>query len=151
MEIGNALKNYLESESSAGSSSFDVFAVYVEIAQNIRRYAFARGYGDSDASSTVVVSRDVEGRYVIAAGNVVERADGESLLRRLDALAAMDKAALKAAYKEQLRKPRAETSGPASAGLGLIDMARKASAPLSGHLHPMPGRDQYFFSLRVVI
>lgn len=151
VEIGNALKNYLESESAAGSSAFDVFAVYVELAQNIRRYAGRHGYGDADASSTVLVSRCADGGYVISAGNVVEKPDGEALAERLVSLACMDKAALKAAYKEQLRKPRGEHSDPETAGLGLIDMARKASAPLSGHLHPIPGRDQYFFSLRVQI
>jgi hypothetical protein len=151
VEIGNALKNYLESETASRSSAFDVFAVYVEIAQNIRRYACLRGYGEADAASTVVVSRDGEGRYVITAGNIVERADGEALAERLERLAGMDKAALKSAYKEQLRKPREEQNEEGAAGLGLIDMARKASAPLSGSLHSVPGGTQYFFSLRVVI
>lgn len=151
VEIGTALKSYLESETASSSSAFDVFAVYVEIAQNIRRYAALRGYGETDATSTVVVSRDEEGRYVITAGNIVERADGDALAERLARVSTMDKAELKAAYKEQLRKPREENNDEGAAGLGLLDMARKASAPLSGHLHPIPGRDQYFFSLRVVV
>ena len=45
----------------------------------------------------------------------------------------LDKVQLKVAYKDQLRKPRAgdERSG---AGLGLRNIARKASAPLSASL-----------------
>jgi len=150
VEIGNALKTYLESETASRTAAFDVFAVYVEIAQNIRRYAALRGYGEADAASTVVVSRDAEGRYVIAAGNVVEKEDGRQLMQRIEALAGIDKAGLKTLYKEQLRRPREAVGDDNAAGLGLIDMARKASAPLSGSLHPMED-DRQFFSLRVVI
>jgi hypothetical protein len=151
VEIGNALKTHLENQTASSSSAFDVFAVYVEIAQNIRHYASTHGYAEDDASSTVVVSRDTDGRYVITAGNIVEPADGEALLITVRALADMDKAALKAAYKEQLRRPREKDVPADSAGLGLIDMARKSSAPLSASLAPVQDGRRYFFSLRVVI
>lgn len=149
-EIGSALKRYMSSEAASSSSALDVFAVYIEIAQNIRQYGAERGYGEAEASATVVIGRDGEGHYVISAGNVVEAEDGRALLERIDALAGMDKAQLRAAYKEQLRQPRDENSG-SGAGLGLIDMARKASAPVSGSLHPLGSGSQRFFSLRVVI
>jgi hypothetical protein len=149
VEIGTALKNYLSSETASQSAAFDIFAVYVEIAQNIRRYASAHGYGEAEASSTVVVSRCDDGCYVITAGNIVERPDGDLLAGRIKQLATMGKTELKAAYKEQLRRPHEAARG--TAGLGLIDMARKASAPLSASLHLLDGGQQYFFSLRVVI
>jgi hypothetical protein len=96
----------------------------------------------------VVVSRDDNGAYVIAAGNIVERQDGEALQQRIAQLAAMSKDELKAAYKERLRRPREEQGG---AGLGLIDLARKARVPFSCGLHPLDGDERCFFSLRVVI
>ena len=56
--------------------------------------------------------------------------------------------ALKAAFKAQLRMPRESLN--ASAGLGLIDMARKAGEALQCSLLPQPcGR--FLFSLRVVL
>ncbi|WZB74448.1 DUF6272 family protein [Achromobacter insuavis] len=59
-------------------------------------------------------------------------------MARIQQLAALDKAALKAEYKTQLHKPR--TPGVASgAGLGLIDIARRAGAPLEASLTPAAG------------
>lgn len=147
-ELGNALKNYLEAEKAHPSASMDVFGTYIEMSQNIRHYAVSRNYDEAQASATVVISRDREGRYVVLAGNLVEKADGATLLERVEALAALDKTALKAAYKEQLRKPR--EGGAEGAGLGLLDIARKASEPLSATLTAMDER-RSFFSLRAVI
>lgn len=148
-EIGNALKRYLQSETTSSTSAMDVFAVYIELAQNIQRYSAAQGYNEGEGSATVVIGKDTTGAYVIAAGNIVEPADGEALVQRVTELAALDKVALKAAYREQLRMPRHE--GAAGAGLGLIDISRKASQPISCRVCPDSKGDRAFFSLRVVI
>lgn len=148
-EIGNALKNYLQADNAQPSAAMDVFSVYVEITQNIRHYAMAHGYDELQGSATVVVARDEEGHYLVQAGNMVEKADGEALLLRVQELARMDKAELKAAYKTQLRQPRDENA-VSGAGLGLIDVARKSAQPLSASLSHMSERHA-FFSLRATI
>jgi hypothetical protein len=155
-EIGIALRNHLhglsaktDEHTSSPSAAMDVFAVYIELSQNIQHYTREHGYADWDASATVVIGRDADGRYEVSAGNIVEPTDGHALASRVHALAAMDKSQLRAAYKEQLRKPHDSTSG--SAGLGLIDIARKASAPISCELQPVNSGARLFFSLRVVI
>jgi hypothetical protein len=145
-EIGSALKKHLQSEDASQSSALDVFAVYVELSQNIREYTAQRGFGELQSSATIVISRDELGRYIISAGNVVEAADGENLHRRIEELAQFDEAELKAMYKLRLREPRKN----GGAGLGLIDVARKASVAASCGLHPI-GDGTSFFSLRVVI
>jgi hypothetical protein len=148
-EIGKALRNYMEGLAESASAVTDVFSAYIELSQNIRHYAAARGFSDAAAEATIIVSRDAAGRYVINAGNVVLAADGPVLVARVEALAAMDKAALKAAYKTQLRQPR-EPEAKTGAGLGLIDVARRASEPLACNLKPL-NDGEAFFSLRVVI
>ncbi|MCL4759656.1 MAG: biofilm regulation protein kinase SiaB [Rhodocyclaceae bacterium] len=148
-EIGNALKNYLHADNAQPSAAMDVFGIYIELTQNIRHYALRQGYGENESSATVVVARDDQGRYVVMAGNVVERGDGDALLERVRALAGMDRPALKAAYKEQLRKPR-EGDAASGAGLGLIDVARKAAQPLAATLSEA-GNGRAFVSLRAVI
>lgn len=148
-EIGNALRNYLSADHAHPSAAMDVFAVYIEMTQNISHYTRTQGWSEQESGATVVVSRDDEGHYVVSAGNIILESDGERLLAAVDSLADLDKVQLKAAYKEQLRKPRdaEKTSG---AGLGLIDIARKASEPLRASLQPISdGRS--FFSLRAVI
>ena len=37
-EIGNALRNYMKSEQASPAAALDVFAVYIELTQNIRHY-----------------------------------------------------------------------------------------------------------------
>ena len=146
-EIGRALRDYLQHQQEAPSAVADIFAVYIEMTQNIRRYTQSRPALAMETAS-VFVSRDEDGRYVVSAGNVLEAADGEALLQRVEPLARLDKDGLKAAFKTQLRQPREALDG--SAGLGLIDMARKASAPLQCSLRPLDG-GRAFFSLRVVL
>ncbi|WP_269530941.1 biofilm regulation protein kinase SiaB [Chitinimonas sp. BJYL2] len=148
-EIGTALKNYLQAEQATPSEAMDVFGVYIEMSQNIRHYAQSRGYAEVESAATVVIGRDDDGHYVVSAGNLVERADGAILLQQVASLASLDKAALKARYKEQLRQPR-DADATTGAGLGLIDIARKASAPLAASLTELED-GKAFFSLRAVI
>ena len=148
-EIGNALRNYLQRENLTASSSVDVFAAYIELTQNIRHYAASKGWEESAAAATVVVARDATGRHIVSAGNLLDAADGPALVERINVLATMDKVQLKAKYKETLRMPRA--AGTLSgAGLGLIDMARKASEPLACSLRTLDD-GKAFISLRVVL
>ena len=148
-EIGQALRNYLGGLAESPSSVTDVFSVYIETTQNIRNYATSKGFDEIKSAATVVVSRDSQGKYIVSSGNVVEQADGQALCERIRALACMDKAELKSAYKTQLKQPR-DPSLKSGAGLGLIEVARKSSEPLVCSLTPLDP-ELAFFSLRAVI
>lgn len=148
-ELGIALRKHMESIPESPSSVSDVFSVYIEMTQNIRHYTLATPLQEAHGISTIVVSRQDDDRYVVCAGNVVRKADGATLAARIDALAPLDKPALKALFKTQLRQPRESLQGN-GAGLGLIDMARKASQPLSYALRPLDDEHD-FFSLSVVL
>ncbi len=148
-EIGNALKNYLQAEKALPAAAMDVFGVYIELTQNIRHYATRAEYTETEGSATVVVARSDEGHYMVLAGNQVELDDGRALCRRIEQLAEMDKAELKAAYKTQLRQPRM-TNDHSGAGLGLLDVARKSSRPMAAKLVET-GEGRGFFSLLAVI
>jgi len=149
-EIGVALKTHLQSDSVSSAAASDVFATYIELTQNIRNYAKKHNLTEADeAGATVVIGRNENGRHVLLAGNVVEPDDGKALQTRITELAGLDKVQLKAAYKEQLRKSRGDDDS--GAGLGLIDIARKANEPFSCSLLPVNSGNQLFFSLKVVI
>jgi len=146
-EIGRALRDYLNHQQESPTAVADIFAVYIEMTQNIRRYADLHPSLDGSQNAIIIVSRTSD-HYIISAGNIVTTEDGERLMQRVDELGALDRAALKAAFKAQLRQPRDALEG--SAGLGLIDMARKATQPISGTLRHV-GDCRSFFSLRVVL
>lgn len=148
-EIGIALKEHIQSTHDCMSSAMDVFSVYIEMSQNIRHYTAALGYTEPEATATVVIAESGDGRYVVSAGNVVERADGEALVERVNQLASLDKADLKSLYKQQLRVPRG-AEAVSGAGLGLIDVARKSSSPLKCSLDLLEA-GKAFFTLRATI
>ncbi len=147
-EIGLALRKHLEAIAATPTEVTDVFMIYIELTQNIRHYAARKNLSDSAAGGTITISHQ-DGRYVINAGNVVDLADGEQLMERLRALATLDKAELKALWKTQMRQPR-PPGASTGAGLGLIDLSRKASQPLLGSFNRL---DEHcgFFSLQVVL
>jgi len=130
-----------------------VFGVYVEQAQNIRRYLASRfggnvtGPEDLRHNGIVVVAR-AEERFAVCSGNRIAAEDAEPLRARLETIKAADKATLKAMYKAQLRAQAPE--GDTGAGLGFIGMARVASAPLEYSLRALDD-GEWFFSLRVLV
>ncbi len=146
-EIGRALRDYLNHQQEAPSAVADIFSVYIEMTQNIRRYADQHPELAGAASAAIVVSREDE-HYVISAGNVVSHIDGITLKERVDGMSGLDRPALKALFKAQLRQPREDLNG--SAGLGLIDMARKATRPVSATVREIDA-ERSFLSLRVVL
>ena len=130
--VGDALKRKLASEDAAVSTVRSVFAVFVEQMQNIIRYSIERlpaRDGDAEKVSYGILTIGRAGRdYVVHAGNMIAETDVERMERRLSAIRGMDDAGLKAAYKERLRAEReAHSQG---AGIGFIEIARRATAPI---------------------
>ncbi|WP_028533994.1 biofilm regulation protein kinase SiaB [Paludibacterium yongneupense] len=148
-EIGLALRKHMASFNASQSAVSDVFSVYIEMTQNIRHYSRQKELTGSDAHAVLIVSRREDGAYVVCSGNVVEAADGPALMARLAMLATLDRDQLKLAYKTQLRQPH-DPDAATGAGLGLIDLARKARAPLLGTLKALD-ETRSFFSLCAVI
>ena len=149
-ELGIAVRKYLESADAPTSRIADVFAVFVEQAQNLKNYTL-RGLAGKEESGphrngTLVIAREGD-RYVVSSGNMVRAEDIGRVVERLKAVVGLDKAALKVAYKERLR---GSATGENSAGLGFIDMARRASEPLRFTVRELAG-DLVFFSISVLI
>ncbi len=152
-ELAASVKKYLENAELGTSMMMDVFSVYIETAQNVRNYTErqrARGVVSADLDSSIVAIAQIGTEFHIHSGNIVDAADLDDLLAQLQRLAGLDKAGLKAAFKEQLRRERGASEVGKGAGLGLIEMARRASKPLIYDLTPT-GDGKTFFSLCVVI
>jgi hypothetical protein len=149
-ELGLAVRKYLQTDHVERSAMMDVFSVYVEASQNVRNYTSLKGkdgeFGIGQSSIVVIAKRDTH--YEVNAGNMIEKADIAPLREQLERLRKADKPTLKAMYKEQLRKERpAQAHG---AGLGLIDMARRSSAPLEFEFADID-EEYSFFTLRVIV
>lgn len=74
------------------------------------------------------MTRNVDGNYYIASGNLIRKKDIENLRSKIDDINKLDKNELKSLYMKVLGTEGMSAKG--GAGLGLIDMARKSGRKL---------------------
>lgn len=148
-ELGDAVRKYLETVDTPQNDTYNVFAVFIEQTQNIKNYSMQKSgspLGDRIANSGIVAIGKSEEGYFISSGNIVENQDIHALETRLKEIAHLDKAGLRKLFKEQMKKEI--LPGTTGAGLGLIDMARRASRPLHYSLVKLDEQIS-FFTLKV--
>ena len=153
-DIVDALRRRMQLENAETSAIMHVFAIVVEQVQNIIRYSAETTSvgtlgqdGTTSRFGTLVVGYD-QGCYFVISGNMIENTQVEQLRDKLTKLGAMTKDELKQYYKAQRRKkPDQENPG---AGLGLIEIARKASKPIEFAFHRIDDRVS-FFSIKAII
>jgi hypothetical protein len=148
-EYGAAVKSYLENEERPQNEVYHIFSIFIEQTQNIKNYCSLKQespFGETIAQSCIVTIGKSDNGHFICSGNMVANADLAKLTARIDPLVSLDKAGLKQLYKEKLR----EASGPESAGLGLIDIARKARGPLIYSITELDA-NLSFFTLKAIV
>jgi ribosome-associated translation inhibitor RaiA len=131
-EFGDATKAYIDFEEGNKSINYNVFSIYIEQTQNIRKYIESKLdkpdiYSEINKSGIVTISKR-NNYFAICSGNLVENSDIDNLQRKLDNIKDLDKTQLKELYKTQRKKILASDAD--GAGLGLIEMARKASTKI---------------------
>jgi hypothetical protein len=133
MGVGDAIKQKLLLDDADTKTLRSVFAVFVEQMQNMIRYSAEKVPPSGTESPNEIrygiltIGREGDD-YVIHAGNLVARSEVERLRERLSQIRGMNKEELRALYKEQLRSGPEE--GSKGAGLGFMDIARRASKPI---------------------
>ncbi len=147
-EMGTAIKNYLEAEDITRMAVQDVFAAYIELAQNVRNYQMLRNLPTGDTgSATILIAKQSE-TYAVTAGNVIMQPDIDTLVSRIDHINSLDPDALKKLIRRQLRSEI--PPGARGAGLGLMEVARRSKTRLEYSVRDIDG--QYsFFTLTVHI
>ena len=148
-ELGDAVKRYLETEAISQNETYNVFSIFIEQTQNVKNYGAKYETDPARAkiagSGIVTIGKSEEG-YFVSSGNLVDKKDAIWLRERIEALAGLDKPALKRLYKEQMKKDL--VPGASGAGLGLIDMAKRSSRSLEFSI--VQQDEQFsFFTLKV--
>lgn len=150
--LGDALRQKMALEDTDVGTVKKVFSVFVEQAQNIIRYSGDKVSGDVgkpvELSSGMVTIGAEDGKFFIVCANVVLASDEPKLRERLERLQKMDKDAIKAYYKEQLREAPEEQSRGAT--IGLIEIARRASEPIQFDFDRI-NDESFFFCMKVSI
>jgi hypothetical protein len=156
--VGEALKQKLAIDDADTKTLRSVFAIFVEQMQNIIRYSAEKAHQALPPASDIGALKEIRygiltiGRegsdYVVCAGNLVQRSDVERLKARLNKIRNMGKEELKVLYKEQLRAEPEQ--GSKGAGLGFMEIARRASKPIEFDFTNVDS-DYSFFALKATI
>lgn len=133
--IGETLRKRLELDALPLSSSQSVFSVFVEQMNNMLMYSAEKQSfhleesGEMEVSTGLFILGAKGKKYFLQSGNVMRTEDVEPMRRRIEYLNTLDKPHLRRYYKEQIKQ---ENTNPHSkgAGLGLIEIARRASSPI---------------------
>jgi hypothetical protein len=152
--LGEAVKQRLAAEDMDTKTLRSVFAVFIEQMQNIIRYSAEKRQrtapGEHAPSPEVrygliTIGRDGQG-IVVKAGNLVHVEDVGRLGSKLEHIRAADRAGLKALYKETLKGGPVEPDGETSkgAGVGFIEIARRASKPIDFEFMSVDDRFSFF-------
>ncbi|GFM36560.1 SiaB family protein kinase [Desulfovibrio psychrotolerans] len=140
--IGDMMRRKMAFEENGMQLAQKVFSVLVEQMQNVICYARE----SCTATECIGVGQIMVGRsgeqFYVACGNPVSRKREQRIRERIDTVNGMSREELKAYYKEQRRKGPDEDS--CGAGLGFIEMARKASRPLQYRFDPIDDTTSFF-------
>jgi len=122
-----------------------LFALVIEMAQNIHHYSAAKSFSKDhgrDIGEGILAVGESEEHFVVCSGNFVGREDKQEIESRFGQINNMTEQELKEAYAVQRRKPqRADKPG---ASLGLIDMRRKSGHPLEFTFTEVSSKESFF-------
>ncbi|MFZ7102889.1 MAG: SiaB family protein kinase [Peptococcaceae bacterium] len=150
-ELGQAVRKYLETEEKPSTDIYNTFSIFVEQTQNIKKYCTQKqgsGYYEKIADSCIIVIGKTDNGIYISSGNLLENSDIAGLVGKLEKLIPLDKTELKKLYKAKLKEEISNWSQ--GAGLGLVDMARKASIPLKYSVTRLDDGFS-FFTLKAIV
>jgi hypothetical protein len=121
---------------AAGKLIKTIFAVFVELAQNIMHYSAEKErINDKELGVGTILFAEDDNNFTIFSGNKIENSKVSKLINHLDLINSMDEAALKRFYKERLHSSSEQDSK--GAGLGLIDIARKSRSKINYDVLPV--------------
>lgn len=125
-----------------------LFGTFIELAQNILRYSAERaGPAEPRRGVGLVLVSEQDDTFTVSSGNLVAAETAAALGEQLTALSRLGADELKAAAKERRRS--GPPPGSKGAGLGLIEISRRAARPPEFAFSPVG--DHVFFSLSVQI
>lgn len=144
--LGQSLSNSPDSK----NLSKKLFALVVEMTQNIHHYSAQKMFSQKDNREIgvgVIAISESEKFFKVTSGNYVEEEDAKVIKERAKFINSLSEGELKIYYKEQRKMP--PRPGKPGANLGLIDMRRKSGQLLEIEIEKDGDKYFYILSLKV--
>jgi len=123
-----------------------VFAIFIELSQNILHYSAERAIVVDDISigvGNITLMHDAN-TYKITSCNIINNEDTEEIKSRCDFIKTLDKEGLKNFYLERRKTQQNPNVKSKGAGIGFIDIARKSDKQLEYEIHKINDEQSYF-------
>lgn len=149
--MADAVKTRIEYVGAEGATRRKLFSSFIEMAQNIIHYSadYCNAVGENGMRRGSVCISNHHGHYFLHCANPVEAAVATKLRDKLAHLHSLTIDDIKREYKQTLRAETPDDSK--GAGLGLLTMARDASAPLEFDFSPADASGRMTFYLKATI
>lgn len=135
-ELGSMIKSSYGSESNIKK----MFAVFIEMAQNILHYSAERYLGNGGGVGIVMLNEEPT-KFSLNSGNLIKNSKVEKIKSNIEKINSLNKEELKKLYKERIKEDRPEDSR--GAGLGFIDIARKSDGPITFKIDPVDAEHSF--------
>jgi hypothetical protein len=141
-------ENKLEKQEESSKLKKRVYNILVEALQNVTRHQASNKKADPKHDSLFLIQK-MNQRYVITTGNIAKNEIIPYLQSLIEKINTLSKEELKEYYKLVLEEGSISEKG--GAGLGLIDIARKAGNKLIYKFVPLNGELSYFYLCTVPV
>lgn len=108
-----------------------IFAVFIEMAQNIAYYSAERikMENNSEVGAGIILVTEKNKAFTITSGNLVDKNKIMEIISHCNKINSLNSVELKDFYKTQIKSARVE--GKKGGGIGLIDIARRSGNPIT--------------------
>ena len=145
--MAEMVRSRLSQKNLPAKASKTIFSVFVEQVTNMFMYSAEKDHYGTQPEDEVPLGMLVLGHnketYFVQTGNAILNENVEQVKTRIDHLNSLDKDQLRQYNKEQLRSKN-DNPDSKGAGLGLIEIARRASAPIQYTFQPLDVGLSYF-------
>ena len=145
--IAEMVKVSLSHDDIQYNAAKSIFSVFVEQVTNMLMHSAEKKQivqtNDEYVSFGMLLLGSKDKTYFIQTGNAIKNENIEFIKSKIDHLNALDRNKLRQFYKEKMRS---ENDNPKSkgAGLGLIEIAKRATAPIRYSFEPIEDGLSYF-------
>lgn len=141
-KISTYIKNHFADQPKSGHK---LFAVFIELAQNIAFYSSEKDYfegaHEQKGIGTILI-RDTPDKVTFTAGNLVKTKIVEEIAAKCDEINSLTYEELRALKKEVRKRPRKE--GHKGGSIGLIQVALKSESSLKIEHKPIDEKHSFF-------
>jgi len=151
--LAEMVKTHLLHDQLPGSASKAIFSVFIEQVTNILMYSEEKEQYTQPPDNelvdvsigTVIMGNKTDKRdtFFVQTKNAVKNESIEFLEERINYLNTLDKIELRQFYKEKVREDN-DNPDSKGAGLGLIEISRRATAPIGFSFEPISDDLSYF-------